>query len=1019
VNNRNLIQDLIEGAGDLIGRKDTVNPHDYIAGLENFVSNIQKQISTEGGIYKLTFQDEIRTYTFFEDFAKNITDIFWVEENGQILYINKAFEDIFEIKREKIYQNILRFFDRVHPDDIDALKFDFPSTQNLEYNYRIIRSDRSIRYIQVRSFPVLNENKTVYQRIGIAKDITEAKLIEAKIIKANEIAEKKNKELAFLNQLLESSEKKYRQLFMDMGSAFALHEMVYNSSGKPIDYIYIEINNAFEEITGLKRENVIGKGIMELMPDTEPFWLNTYAKVARTGKSVSFENYFFPLKKHFSVTAYSPGKHMFAVIFNDISERKEREQLIKENEIKFRTIIENMPVAVAVIDYSGNFVQINQYFIHLFGYTLEEVINLENWMLLSYPDLSYRKFAFDSWLTDIQHAIDEPAGAISRVFKIQSKSQKKLDVNLSFKLIDNKILTIFTDLTERIEFEEELRELNEEYQTINEELIDSNQRIFRANKEISEAEEKYRAILETMADGVMVIDSEGKLISCNKASEQILNFDKEFFLGKAEFLNNWQTIYENGEPFPPELHPLMITLKTGIPQNNIVMGIIDHLQKIKYISINTRQLLNNNDLPSVIISFTDITQKKETEKALKSNQKLITSLQEVVSGTIGKKFFETIVVRLAESLNADIAMVGEICRDDTSMIKTISACVDGQIIENFKYAISDSPCEIIIKQGACSFTNNLGSLFPKSSFIIDNNINAYVGVPLFDSRAKIIGIMLALFRNPIPNSKLSETLLHLFAGRAGTEIERLEAEKELEIAKNKAEESDRLKSAFLANMSHEIRTPMNGILGFVNLIENENLAPDKRKKYIGIINSSAQQLLTIITDVLDISKIESGLVEIRNTKVNINTILNALLSQFRLEIKIRNKKGIRLKLNKPGLPRKLEIVSDEVRLRQILSNLLGNAVKFTNSGTIEYGYQFLDNKTILFYVSDTGIGIDKEYQEMIFERFRQVENVKLVAGTGLGLSISKGLVELLGGKIWLESEVDKGSVFYFTLPVKH
>ncbi len=232
--------------------------------------------------------------------------------------------------------------------------------------------------------------------------------------------------------------------------------------------------------------------------------------------------------------------------------------------------------------------------------------------------------------------------------------------------------------------------------------------------------------------------------------------------------------------------------------------------------------------------------------------------------------------------------------------------------------------------------------------------------------------------------------------------------------RNKAEESNRLKSAFLANMSHEIRTPMNGILGFANLLKNPKLTGEEKQKYIQIIEKSGDRMLNIINDIVSISKIESGIIEIYFSEININNQLQFVYDSLKL---VADNKKIKLSFN-CALPEKEAIVkTDREKFYGILSNLVKNAIKYTDSGTIEFGYSKRGDE-FEFYVKDTGIGIPKERQEAIFERFVQADIADKMArqGAGLGLAISKAYIDMLGGRIWLVSEVDKGSTFYFTLP---
>lgn len=239
---------------------------------------------------------------------------------------------------------------------------------------------------------------------------------------------------------------------------------------------------------------------------------------------------------------------------------------------------------------------------------------------------------------------------------------------------------------------------------------------------------------------------------------------------------------------------------------------------------------------------------------------------------------------------------------------------------------------------------------------------------------------------------------------------------ELEKTKEKAEESDRLKSAFLANMSHEIRTPMNGILGFSGLLKEAKLSGEEQQNYISIIEKSGARLLNIINDIVNISKIESGIIDISLSETNINNQLEFVYNSLKLDAE--NKK-LKLSFISEFPEKEVYINTDSEKFYGILTNLVKNAIKYTDTGTIEFGYA-KKGKDFEFYVKDTGIGILKERQDAIFERFIQADIVDKMArqGAGLGLAISKAYVEMLGGRIWVESEPGKGAVFYFTIPYK-
>jgi signal transduction histidine kinase len=243
---------------------------------------------------------------------------------------------------------------------------------------------------------------------------------------------------------------------------------------------------------------------------------------------------------------------------------------------------------------------------------------------------------------------------------------------------------------------------------------------------------------------------------------------------------------------------------------------------------------------------------------------------------------------------------------------------------------------------------------------------------------------------------------------------RKKAEEELIASKEKAEESDRLKTAFLHNVSHEIRTPMNAIIGFSSLLKDFDLSDQEKNQYIEIIFQSGGQLLSIINDIVDIANVESGQARVKLADFNLNLALKSLNEQFSMNCKQKN---INLNLSLPVKDEESFIKSDNTKLIQILSNLINNAIKFTKDGRINFGYN-IRGKFLEFFVEDTGIGISYEHQLRIFDRFYQVDSAvsRQYSGTGLGLSICKGYVELLGGVIEVKSESGEGTKFIFSIP---
>jgi len=239
---------------------------------------------------------------------------------------------------------------------------------------------------------------------------------------------------------------------------------------------------------------------------------------------------------------------------------------------------------------------------------------------------------------------------------------------------------------------------------------------------------------------------------------------------------------------------------------------------------------------------------------------------------------------------------------------------------------------------------------------------------------------------------------------------------ELEKALIKAKEGDALKSSFLANMSHEIRTPLNAIVGFSSLLNSINLTSEKREMFTSIIQSNSDALLVLIDDILDLSKIEAGQIEIKLSAIKADLFAKQIFETF---AQSKNHQGVEIRINSLAANNNYFIQADPFRLKQIFNNLLSNAIKFTNNGFIEIGVLPPENELLTFYVKDTGIGISPEYHRVVFDRFRKVETVSntLYGGTGLGLAITKRLTKLMGGQIWVESAINTGSTFYFTIPL--
>lgn len=507
-------------------------------------------------------------------------------------------------------------------------------------------------------------------------------------------------------------------------------------------------------------------------------------------------------------------------------------------------------------------------------------------------------------------------------------------------------------------------------------IVEDISELYRTQEELTIQKEHFRILssLTTDSASILTIQPDGNfkrewlstqlMDEIGYRPEDIDSFEKWAAIvhpeDLAEFKNAYNTIVSKGEKV------------------SLTFRVKSKVGKIYWIENTVYPEFDNQGKPFRLISAVkDITQKKRQEQELQQHQNLLKSIVD----------------------NAPIG-IWVVNTDGTYPL------INPWFSQNIGYGTSQfSMTEDEIDQCRRSDMQALNS---------DGPIETTEEVTFTDGKKHILQIF---------KQKLTSTTGEIFGvlGIANDISERIQYEKALVEALEKAEESDRLKTAFLANMSHEIRTPLNGVIGFAKFLRNfPDTTPQEREKFLGIISNSADHLLTLINDIIDISKIDVGQLTITPEPVNINELLAEVYSFFYNANPDLPKRGIAFNYTTSLAESEALINADRMRLRQILTNLVGNALKFTEKGKVEFGYWVNDkSKELLFFVTDTGIGIPKDRQKIIFQRFRQAHTdiTKQYGGTGLGLAICKSLVELMGGKIWVDSEPGRGSTFRFSIPM--
>jgi len=406
----------------------------------------------------------------------------------------------------------------------------------------------------------------------------------------------------------------------------------------------------------------------------------------------------------------------------------------------------------------------------------------------------------------------------------------------------------------------------------------------------------------------------------------------------------------------------------------------------------------------------NVTERQKAEDVLRQ-------IAEGLSSSTGEEFYRSLIVSVAEAVGAAAVFVGLIDEGGTS-VTTLAAYLYGAIVENHSYDIAGTPSESVIGNELCLYKKDLQTMFPDDADLAKKGIEAYVGVPLFDSNGDSLGLLSVMFNSEIEDASAVEALLPVYAARAAAEIERQRSEASMIRAKEEAEFADRAKSEFLANMSHELRTPLNAIIGFSEMMRSgyAGSLEDQQIGYATDITNSGEHLLQIINDILDLSKIEAGEQTMNEEPVEIS---NSVSSAFRIVQDRARAAKLDLRVDiQSGLP---ALLADDRMVKQILINLLSNAVKFTPAkGHVTVVAQQNDKGSVMIDVVDDGIGMAPEDIPVALSPFGQVESAfeGQYPGTGLGLPLVKSLAEMHGASLGITSEPGKGTRVRITFPAE-
>jgi PAS domain S-box-containing protein len=790
-----------------------------------------------------------------------------------------------------------------------------------------------------------------------------------------------------------------RALFQELFNASPDAIVLIDPNHPTIPWPILDCNQACCRMNGYTREEMVGKSIdlINLKEGTIEE-RKEYLELLRTKGVLHAETFHrhkdghvFPIEVLTSIITVG-GHEIVLGIDRDITERKMAEEAIRLNEIRLKR--------AELASKSGNweFYLDTQIMVGSDGaakvYGLEGN-KFEYNLIKNIPIPEYRPLLDDALkkliINDIPYDID---------FKIKTiNTQEIKDIHsVAFFDKDRRVLFgVIQDVTEMKQAEAELLKSEDRYRSFISQISEG---VYRF-----ECEEPIDINLP-VEEQIDLIYNQMHLAECNKAFLEMYGVSDE-----REVIGKTQLDFHGNENNPLNRKTIHDFVINGYRVENALTHEISHLGHVVYFSNNALGIIENNHLVRIWGTQADISEKTRADQI---QQVLYTISNAAISSTNLVDLVEIISIQLSKLLDASnfyIAFYDEASgmlsthynKDEVDQIETWPAekSATWYVIKNQKSLLASKADVLkLCEEGEIE--------------MIGTPSEIWLGVPLILDKKAIGAIVVQSYDNPVAYTEKDKLMLEFISDQICISLERKKTEQEIKDALSKAQESDRLKSAFLANMSHEIRTPLNAIIGFSELIRDPAFEPEQQNEFAQLINDSGTNLLSILSDIMDISKIEAGQVTISKRKISLNKLVTSIQKEF---VRKATKKGIELRINQADPLSPVEIESDDTKIRQIIVNFLGNALKFTEKGYIELGIE-PDENFVRVYVKDTGIGIPLAYHEKIFERFRQVEtsHTRKYGGNGLGLCISKNLIELLGGTIGMESEEGKGSLFYINIP---
>jgi len=782
----------------------------------------------------------------------------------------------------------------------------------------------------------------------------------------------KNNDFPFTYQLVDSI--KDAKEALQNNTYDAVVSDYFLGDGTTFEILDLKIDIPIVVVTGTGSEeiavNALKKGAFDyLIKDIDGYYLKTL--VITVQNAIHRFNTEKELKKYHQKLEELVEERTFE-LNKEIEVRKKAEISLK----KLSTAVEQSPAIIVITDVIGNIEYVNPKFTETSGYTLEEVKGKNSKLLKSGEHSA--EFYQNLWKTILE----------GNDFRCDIYNKKK-DGSLFWEsAIISSIKNNKGEIINYLKVAEDITQKKE----ITSALLKSEQNLQKAQ--------------EIAVMGSFNLDLNTNLGVCSNSFYEITELEK---VAQLEF-SEWRKFVH-----PDDIATNNIELRKAIETSS------KYQHEFRIITKNTKTLKWLEGIGEVNLEekffkgvIQDITERKHGEQI----QKVLYHISNAVAQSENIAGLTTIIRNelgtFLDTTNFYIALFNE----ETNIISLPFFTDEKDSFHEIPAGNTLTDYIINTEKSLLASKKQLTILAENHEIKLVGTIpEVWLGVPLMIENKTMGVIAVQSYTHKDAYSEKDMELLEFVSDQIGISIHRKKAEEDLKNALEKATESDRLKTAFLQNISHEIRTPMNGILGFSDLLKNPKLNGAKQQKYIDIIAKSSKRLLSTLNDLMDVSKLETGQTLINFEAIHVHKVLISLFEFYKPEAE---SKGMNLNLSLEKQKETLIIQNDRPKFEAVVSNLIKNAIKYSEQGTINLGYS-IKNKELEFFVSDTGIGIPKDRQKAIFERFVQadIEDKQVFEGAGLGLSISKSYIEMMHGKIWVDSENGIGSTFYFTLPLNN